>query len=313
VTDDELDQQVAAAASVSDLTVAGLPLADHAHALLEEIMYTSNAGQAAPDANDPAEPLSPAVSGASHPPAEPDPSAASGDSAGPPFTVAGVDRNQRNAAGRRRQRRWGVAVLAAAAVVVAVVAGTQAQGGRHTRVAANDPGIGTAPTASSTSSAVTSTTLTQPAVLPDGSPPPPGQHACAASELNLYNTFGTLTPERSIGLFVMIARTGLEPCWLDGHPGISLRTPEGIWTTFALHPSNLVVTNGPHWTGVFDPSLTGVVVFGSSVPSGTSQRYTALRLVLPNQGGTLEDDRIDLTLTSADLTAHAFEADSRDQ
>ncbi|MCU1377851.1 MAG: hypothetical protein JWN29_834, partial [Acidimicrobiales bacterium] len=130
--------------------------------------------------------------------------------------------------------------------------------------------------------------------------------------LTIQTAFPTLTTAGGAGLFVRIFNTG-QSCWLDGHPGVSLRTAKGDWTTLRLRPSDAVATNGPPWTGVFDPSLVGVVVFGQQPDAnGSAVRYSALRLLLPNGGGSLEH-KIGVTFNSPELTVQAFEADSQDR
>lgn len=105
-----------------------------------------------------------------------------------------------------------------------------------------------------------------------------------------------------------------DVCWLDGRLRVSLRDRRGTWNDLAYRLGEGPTTNGPTWTGRFDPALVGVVVFGESTP-GASRRttYDGLRLTLPNGGGVLEHEGIEMTLSSEELTVYPIEADSQDR
>jgi prepilin-type processing-associated H-X9-DG protein len=102
-------------------------------------------------------------------------------------------------------------------------------------------------------------------------------------------------------------------CWLDGHVKVSLRDDRGSWRDFTYRLAKGPTTNGPDWTGSFDPALVGVVVFGEASPvDATPTPYHGLRLALPNGGGILQFDSAEISLTSDVLTVHPIEADSQD-
>jgi hypothetical protein len=113
-------------------------------------------------------------------------------------------------------------------------------------------------------------------------------------------------------LFVRIFNHG-STCWLDGYVKVSLRPNEGAWRDFLYVAEKGPTTNGPDWTGHFDPTLTGVVVFGqASEGDQPPTEYDALRLTLPNSGGDLVFEGASITLTSDELTVYPIEADSQD-
>lgn len=158
---------------------------------------------------------------------------------------------------------------------------------------------------------VPTTTAFAGATLPDGSPPRDGLAACTSEHLTVQSASFVPVGDAP-GLFVRILNTG-RACWLDGHPKVSLRDEAGNWRDFTYDAVAGSTTNGPEWTGVFDPSLVGVVVFGERAPrQATPTSYDALRLTLPNGGGVLELDGVRTSTTADVLTVYPFEADSQD-
>ena len=148
-------------------------------------------------------------------------------------------------------------------------------------------------------------------LLPSAPAPPEGAVPCHAADLNIQSAFGVPVHDRP-GLFVRIFNRA-SSCWLDGYFKVSLRSQSGSWRDFLYVAEQGSTTNGPEWTGIFDPKLVGVVVFGEAEPSdGPATTYDALRLTLPNDGGTLEYGGIDLQLRSEVLSVYAIEADSQD-
>jgi hypothetical protein len=172
-----------------------------------------------------------------------------------------------------------------------------------------DETVARAETTSSTAE-TTSTTLPE-ASLPDGSPAPADLEPCRAEDLAVQTAFGVPVGQGP-GLFVRLFNQG-GVCWLDGHVKVSLRDDRGSWRDFTYRLANGRTTNGPDWTGSFDPALVGVIVFGEVSPvDATPTPYHGLRLTLPNGGGILQFDSAEISLTSDVLTVHPIEADSQD-
>lgn len=148
-------------------------------------------------------------------------------------------------------------------------------------------------------------------VLPAPAPPPAGSAACRSDDLSIQSAFGVPVHDGP-GLFLRIFNHG-RSCWLDGYVKVSLRGQGGGWRDFLYVSEKGTTTNGPEWTGQFDPKLTGVVVFGQAAPGDLPPTtYDALRLTLPNSGGVLEFAGPSITLTTDELSVYPIEADSQD-
>jgi hypothetical protein len=154
--------------------------------------------------------------------------------------------------------------------------------------------------------------VTRDSALPVGTTPPPGSTACQSDDLKVQSAFSVPVHDGP-GLFVRIFNVG-DQCWLDGRPKVSLHAKDGDWRDFRYVAERGSTTNGPEWTGEFDPSLTAVVVFGAAAPMNLPPTtYDALRLTLPNEGGQLEFAGATITLTTDELSVYPFEADSQDE
>lgn len=196
---------------------------------------------------------------------------------------------------QRTARRWLLVLLGAGIAVACLVVGLTDRDGERRAGAVGSSGV------------VTETSA---------SPPAPGDRVCTDKDIVIQGAFvAPLSDEPEPGLLIRIFRSGNGSCWLAGYPEIQLRTEKGIWQSFAQEKrQGGPVTNGPEWSGVFTPDLVAVTTAARSAEktSAPAERYNAVRVRLPHDGGELTAEGFNLELATSTLVVSAFEADSQD-
>ncbi|MDQ1475299.1 MAG: hypothetical protein QOE62_528 [Actinomycetota bacterium] len=137
---------------------------------------------------------------------------------------------------------------------------------------------------------------------------PPGTRLCRASDLEV-------APGSSLLLIRLLNRGGTS-CGLAGYVSVYGRV-DGQWSLLESVPLGTTVTNGPRWTGVFDPNLTAVISVDPTpafdcVATSARSHYTGLRLALPRGAGTIDIDTIQFDVSNCPLSVSPVEADSQD-
>ena len=137
---------------------------------------------------------------------------------------------------------------------------------------------------------------------------PPGTTLCRASDLEV-------APGSSLLLIRLFNRSGTS-CGLAGYVSVYGRV-DGQWSLVESVPLGTSVTNGPRWTGVFDPNLTVVISVDPTpafdcVATSARSHYTGLRLALPRNAGTIDIDTIAFDVTNCPVSVSPVEADSQD-
>jgi hypothetical protein len=137
---------------------------------------------------------------------------------------------------------------------------------------------------------------------------PPGTTLCRASDLEV-------APGSSLLLIRLFNRSGTS-CGLAGYVSVYGRV-DGQWSLLESVPLGTTVTNGPRWTGVFDPNLTAVISVDPTpafdcVATSARSHYTGLRLALPRGAGTIDIDTIQFDVSNCPLSVSPVEADSQD-
>jgi hypothetical protein len=138
---------------------------------------------------------------------------------------------------------------------------------------------------------------------------PTGTALCQADELEV-------APNPALQLIRLFNRSG-RSCGLAGFVSVYGRIAAGPWRAVKSVPFGTRVTNGPRWTGVFDPNLTAVISIEPAPAAGCVARsapthFTGLRLTLPRDAGTIDIDTIQFEVTNCPLAVSPVEADSQD-
>jgi hypothetical protein len=194
---------------------------------------------------------------------------------------------------RRRRLTVGGALAVAAAVLVAVLVAVP----DHRSTPARPADVAAAEAASTTTVVG----------APVDEPP------CAGADLEIQSV--QPVPNRysvnGSALFIRAFNVSKRACAIAGVPGIELRR-DGKWIRFGPIPDNQPATNGPPWTGSFDPSLVGVLlVSGPTGAPGDAVTYDALRIVLPN-GDKVEHAGIEFRIAGDAILMTPWGADSQD-
>ena len=138
---------------------------------------------------------------------------------------------------------------------------------------------------------------------------PTGTTLCRAAELEV-------APNPTLALIRLFNRSG-RPCGLAGFVSVYGRVAAGPWRAVKSVPLGTTVTNGPRWTGVFEPNLTAVISIepvpaADCVANSAPTHFTGLRLALPHDVGTIDIDTIQFEVTNYPLAVSPVEADSQD-
>jgi hypothetical protein len=137
---------------------------------------------------------------------------------------------------------------------------------------------------------------------------PAGTTLCQSGELEV-------APGPSLSLIRLFNRSG-RACGLAGYVSV-YGLVGGQWSRVESVPLGTSVTNGPRWTGVFDPNLTAVISVDPApafdcVATSARSHYTGLRLALPGNAGTIDIDSIAFDVTNCPVSVSPVEADSQD-
>lgn len=109
-----------------------------------------------------------------------------------------------------------------------------------------------------------------------------------------------------------------KACGLAGHVTLFGRDAAGTWQPVPTTPlSKAAVDGGEGWTGIFDPALTAVFSVrpsgdGSCADADARAHYTALRVVLPGEAGSLDMDPFEFDTGPCPLEVTAIAGDSGD-
>lgn len=215
-----------------------------------------------------------------------------------------LDVLERRAAGLRRRRRVTSGTAIGIIVVVAVASAALAFGGRREFVKTSDGGTGPRGGTSHSRPSVDTRDPSAPAL-----DIPAGVVACRASDLEF-------APGAGLALLRFFNRSG-RSCGLAGYVTVFGRVAAGQWRPVRTTHLDAAAVSAPRWTGVFEPSLTAVV---SILPTPTAEceatsaptHYTALRLALPRDAGTIDIDTIQFDAGDCPLQVTPFSGDSQD-
>lgn len=122
-----------------------------------------------------------------------------------------------------------------------------------------------------------------------------------------------LDPQTGMGLFFLrFFNRDRQACGIAGYPTLAGISADGSVVPIPREPLDLAPTNGPRWTGVFEPDLVLVLsVRSNCVEGGVVAQYDRVRLYLPNGTGWLDlDAPIDVGTCPVQITHVA--ADSQD-
>lgn len=160
------------------------------------------------------------------------------------------------------------------------------------------------PTTGSTSTPTAPATTRSPnadsLVVPDGVP------LCTPADLD---------PQTSMGLFFLrFFNANRRACGIAGHPTLAGIHADGSVVAVTSVPLDLPPTNGPRWTGVFEPGLVMVLSVRVNCPVGAAvSHYDRVRLYLPTDTGWLDlDTPLDLGGTCTVRVTYVA-ADSQDR
>jgi hypothetical protein len=145
---------------------------------------------------------------------------------------------------------------------------------------------------------------------------PRGQPPCTARDLEPVST-------TDVGFLRFFNRSG-RSCALLDHPTLQGRDAGGEWRTIpVLHSLGSSYTDGPAWTGAFDPRFTAVLSIrphdvtpelGHCVTGrATPESFVELRLVLPGQAEPLAQPRRAFVLGACRPTMLLWAYDSTDE
>ena len=207
---------------------------------------------------------------------------------------------------RRRVTRIATALLVVTAATAGIAAIARSVGDKR-----SGPAVVISPPASVP--ATSSSTIGRTPRAADENGPalevPTGTTLCRAGELEV-------APNPTLQLIRLFNRSG-RPCGLAGFVSVYGRIGAGPWQAVKSVPFGTTVTNGPRWTGVFDPNLTAVISIGPApaaecVASSAPTHFTGLRLALPRDAGSIDIDTIQFEVTNCPLEVSPVEADSQD-
>ncbi|MEY2421573.1 MAG: hypothetical protein QOI95_1640 [Acidimicrobiaceae bacterium] len=139
---------------------------------------------------------------------------------------------------------------------------------------------------------------------------PPGVTPCRSDQLEVASG-------NDPNLLRFVNRSG-GPCGLAGYATVLGKSSTGGFQPVPTSPLPFAATNGPRWTGVFEPNLVAVVSLRPSTETSCAvaaipAHFTALRLVLPGGTGTIDFDGLAFDTTPCPLQLTPFAADSQDQ
>ena len=174
--------------------------------------------------------------------------------------------------------RWAAAVIALVLLGVFVVDDLATHRDLGDARAERDVARRAAATTSTSTTSTTSTTtpgVTREPILVAA----PGVPVCQAGGIRLLSGGAD---------FMRFANTARQPCALLDQPGIEGRVGDGPWEPMAVrYVRQRSYTDGPDWTGVFDPQYVAILAAITDVPgsdgtcaAGTAppRRYTAVRV-----------------------------------